>query len=256
MGFPALSDSRLTRISSCKPAVSISTTDDRSISNSVGGRNGIGNRPVVGGRDGYRWLAAANPSQARVAQSGKAHAPDGAQRGLARRAPPLQPGRLLRRPASRFSAKAEEELRNSVPRHEEAFMSMAIAQQTYIVESRELLRDMENALLRLEKTPQDAEAITAVFRAAHTIKGSSGAFNFEAIVEFTHAMESLLEQIRSGRTSIDSGLIALLLGCGDHVSSLLDCLAADDRKAAFGRVRETGEGLLERLNACLDTARL
>src|SRR5204863_7203405 len=145
----------------------------------VGGRNGIGNRPVVGGRDGYRWLAAANPSQPRVAQSGKAHAPDGAQRGLARRAPPLQPGRLLRRPASRFSAKAEEELRNSVPRHEEAFMSMAIAQQTYIVESRELLRDMENALLRLEKTPQDAEAITAVFRAAHTIKGSSGAFNFE-----------------------------------------------------------------------------
>ncbi len=135
-------------------------------------------------------------------------------------------------------------------------MSMAIVQQTYIVESRELLRDMEDALLRLEKTPQDAEAITAVFRAAHTIKGSSGAFNFDAIVEFTHAMESLLEQIRSGRTSIDSGLIALLLGCGDHVSSLLDCLAADDRKAAFGRVRETGEGLLERLNACLGTARV
>jgi len=135
-------------------------------------------------------------------------------------------------------------------------MNMAIAQQTYIVESRELLRDMENALLRLEKTPQDPEAITAVFRAAHTIKGSSGAFNFEAIVEFTHAMESLLEQIRSGRTPIDSGLIALLLGCGDHVSSLLDCLAADDRKAAFERVRDTGEGLLGRLNTYLGTARV
>jgi two-component system chemotaxis sensor kinase CheA len=135
-------------------------------------------------------------------------------------------------------------------------MNLAIAQQTYIVESRELLRDMENALLRLEKAPGDAEAITAIFRAAHTIKGSSGAFNFDAIVEFTHAMESLLEQIRSGRTPIDSGLIALLLGCGDHVSSLLDCLAADDRKTAFGRVRETGEGLLERLNAYLGVARV
>ena len=62
-------------------------------------------------------------------------------------------------------------------------MNMAIAQQTYIVESRELLRDMENALLRLEKTPQDAEAITAVFRAAHTIKGSSGAFSFSQTQE-------------------------------------------------------------------------
>jgi len=135
-------------------------------------------------------------------------------------------------------------------------MNMAIAQQTYIVESRELLRDMENALLQLERTPQDAEAITAIFRAAHTIKGSSGAFNFDAIVEFTHAMESLLEQIRSGRTTIDSGLIALLLGCGDHVSSLLDCLAADDRKVAFERVRDTGDDLLGRLDPYLGTARV
>src|SRR5204863_638159 len=101
-----------------------------------------------------------------------------------------------------------------------------------------------------------AEGVAGDPRAAHTIEGSAGAFSFEASVEFTHAVEGLLEQIRSGRTSIDSGLIALLLGCGDHVSSLLDCLAADDRKAAFGRVRETGEGLLERLNACLGTARV
>jgi two-component system, chemotaxis family, sensor kinase CheA len=127
-------------------------------------------------------------------------------------------------------------------------MSMAIVQQTYIVESRELLRDMESALLRLEKTPQDADAITAVFRAAHTIKGSSGAVNFDAIVAFTHAMESVLEQIRSGRTAIDGKLIALLLACGDHVSALLDCLAADDRDAAFGRIRERGESLLEDLS--------
>jgi two-component system, chemotaxis family, sensor kinase CheA len=134
-------------------------------------------------------------------------------------------------------------------------MSMAIALQTYIVESRELLRDMESALLRLEKSPRDPESITAVFRAAHTIKGSSGAFNFDAIVEFTHAMESLLEQIRSGRTAIDAALVALLLGCGDHVSSLLDCLAADDRMAAFERVREIGEDLLSRLNAYLGIVR-
>jgi two-component system chemotaxis sensor kinase CheA len=128
-------------------------------------------------------------------------------------------------------------------------MNMAIVQQTYIVESRELLRDMESALLRLEKAPQDAEAITAVFRAAHTIKGSSGAVNFDAIVAFTHAMEGVLEQIRSGRIAIDGKLIALLLACGDHVSALLDCLAADDRSAAFERIRERGENLLRDLGA-------
>ena len=128
-------------------------------------------------------------------------------------------------------------------------MNMAIVQQTYIVESRELLRDMESALLRLEKAPQDAEAITAVFRAAHTIKGSSGAVNFDAIVGFTHAMEGVLEQIRSGRIAIDGKLIAMLLACGDHVSALLDCLAADDRNAAFERIRGRGENLLRDLGA-------
>jgi two-component system chemotaxis sensor kinase CheA len=128
-------------------------------------------------------------------------------------------------------------------------MNMAIVQQTYIVESRELLRDMESALLRLEKAPQDAEAITAVFRAAHTIKGSSGAVSFDAIVAFTHAMEGVLEQIRSGRIAIDDKLIALLLACGDHVSALLDCLAADDRNAAFERIRGRGENLLRDLGA-------
>jgi len=133
-------------------------------------------------------------------------------------------------------------------------MKMEIVQQTYIAESRELLRDMESALLQLEKTPQDAEAIAAVFRAAHTIKGSSGSVNFDAIVEFTHAMESVLVLIRSGRMAIDNRLIALLLGCGDHLLSLLDCLAADDKEAAFETVREAGEGLLAGLNAYLGAA--
>src|SRR5271170_1218569 len=99
---------------------------------------------------------------------------------------------------------------------------MQLIQQTFVAESRELLRAMEAALLQLERAPQDAELINAVFRAAHTIKGSSGAINFEAIVEFTHAMESVLQLIRSGEITIDSVLIALLLKCGDYLSSLLD----------------------------------
>jgi two-component system chemotaxis sensor kinase CheA len=133
---------------------------------------------------------------------------------------------------------------------------MEMVQQTFIAESRELLRDMESALLRLEKAPKDAELINAVFRAAHTIKGSSGSINFDAIVEFTHAMESVLQLIRSGELAIDSQLIALLLGCGDHVSSLIDCLVANDRKTAFERIGEAGAGLLAALNACLGDAGL
>ncbi len=130
---------------------------------------------------------------------------------------------------------------------------MELIQQTFIAESRELLRAMESALLELEKAPQDAELINAVFRAAHTIKGSSGTINFDAIVEFTHAMESVLQLIRSGELGIDNELIALLLKCSDHVSALLDCLVADDKNAASNRIGEAGERLLASLNAHLGT---
>jgi two-component system chemotaxis sensor kinase CheA len=128
---------------------------------------------------------------------------------------------------------------------------MELLQQTFIAESRELLRAMETALLQLEEAPQDIELINAVFRAAHTIKGSSGAINFEAIVEFTHAMESVLQLIRSGDIIIDSPLIALLLRCGDHLSTLLDCLAADDPEAVLQRSGEAGRSLLADLNTWL-----
>src|SRR5262245_58710535 len=208
-------------------------------------------RSLRGIRDGYLRPAAAHPGQARVPQGGEAVEPDRPQRGLARRTRPLQPDLLLRGPGGHRPAGAQEGAEQTGPP-----MNLAIAQQTYIVESRELLRDMESALLRLEKAPRDAEAITAVFRAAHTIKGSSGAVNFDAIVEFTHAMESVLEQIRSGNLPIDGKLIALLLVCGDHLSALLDCLAADDRKAAFERIRENGESLLGDLGAYLGTPQL
>ena len=53
-------------------------------------------------------------------------------------------------------------------------MNMDEALQTFIVEARELLEQMEEALLRVEQMPDDAETINAIFRAAHTIKGSSG----------------------------------------------------------------------------------
>src|SRR6516225_6905169 len=126
-----------------------------------------------------------------------------------------------------------------------------LIQQTFIAESRELLRAMESALLELEKAPQDAELINAVFRAAHTIKGSSGTIHFDAIVEFTHAMESVLQLIRSRELSIGDDLIELLLKCGDHVSGLLDCLVADDKDEAFARIDEHGQSLLASLNAYL-----
>ncbi|WP_374489420.1 chemotaxis protein CheA [Zoogloea sp.] len=103
------------------------------------------------------------------------------------------------------------------------------ALQTYIVESMELLQQMEEALLETEHRPDDPELINAIFRAAHTIKGSAGLFSLDHIVEFTHVAESVLDQVRDHRIILDGGLNALFLEVCDHLGSLMDALASGQR---------------------------
>lgn len=107
-------------------------------------------------------------------------------------------------------------------------MSMEIALQTFIAESRGLLHDMEESLLSLERTPTDAQLIDALFRAAHTIKGSAGLFGLDAIVEFTHVAESVLERLRSGEIATSKALVGVMLACADHLAVLIDAVADRD----------------------------
>lgn len=109
-------------------------------------------------------------------------------------------------------------------------MNLDAALQTFIAEARELLQDMEQALLRLESEPGDRAGLDAVFRAAHTIKGSAGLFGLDALVSFAHVVEDLLDRLRGGSLHIDGDRIALLLGCNDHLSALLQCVAVERRE--------------------------
>jgi two-component system chemotaxis sensor kinase CheA len=122
------------------------------------------------------------------------------------------------------------------------------AQETFIAESQDLLREMEAALLELEKSPGDAGALDAVFRAAHTIKGSAGVLELDSIVELTHAMESVLVDVRAGQVAVGADLIALLLSCGDHVSALLEA-AASGATGPDNALAEGGRTLIAQLGA-------
>jgi len=90
-----------------------------------------------------------------------------------------------------------------------------------VQESRELLGEMESALLGMEREGPSEERIHAVFRAAHTIKGSVGLFGLEHIVKFTHALETVLDEARAGKVACDGNLISLLIACGDHLQVLV-----------------------------------
>lgn len=98
--------------------------------------------------------------------------------------------------------------------------------KTFVSESGDLLSEMEQALLGAERSGADVESVNALFRAAHTIKGSAGLFGLDHIVDFTHLAESVLERVRTGTLPLDRALIGLLLRCGDHLGATIAAVAA------------------------------
>jgi two-component system chemotaxis sensor kinase CheA len=101
---------------------------------------------------------------------------------------------------------------------------MDAIQQAFVVESRELLQMMEDNLLQMEENGGDPETINAIFRAAHTIKGGAGVIECKFIVEFTHVLENVLDEMRSGTITSNPALVEVLLGCSDHLSTLMGCV--------------------------------
>ena len=116
--------------------------------------------------------------------------------------------------------------------------------QTFFDESFEGLDTMEAALLRLDPAAVDAETINTIFRAAHSIKGGSGTFGFTAVASFTHLLETLLDQMRSGKRLITAENVDLLLKSSDAVRELLH--AAQD-------AREVNVQLIARHQLALET---
>nr|BFE60170.1 chemotaxis protein CheA [Dactylosporangium thailandense] len=99
------------------------------------------------------------------------------------------------------------------------------ALDTFLTEARELVQDFEEGLLELESAPDGPEAVRALFRAMHTLKGSAGLFGLNHLVSFTHVLESVLDELREGRLQVSAGLVSALLPCADHITALVDGVA-------------------------------
>ena len=92
----------------------------------------------------------------------------------------------------------------------------------YVEETRELLGELEQGLLELEKDPSDMERVDTCFRAMHTIKGGGAMFGFEEISRFTHDVETVLDRVRSGQLPVTGELLSLILSSRDHILALLE----------------------------------
>jgi two-component system chemotaxis sensor kinase CheA len=130
-------------------------------------------------------------------------------------------------------------------------MNLDQAKRTFIIEAGELLEAMEAAVLALEEQGEGAqgeardEAVNAMFRAVHTIKGSAGLFGLDAIVAFAHSVESVLDRVRGHGLELTGELLGLMLACHDHLAGLIRDLGTD--APASDQARAEGDQLLLRL---------
>ena len=100
--------------------------------------------------------------------------------------------------------------------------------QTFYEESFEGLDIMESELLNLDVGAADEETINTIFRAAHSIKGGSGTFGLIAVAEYTHVMETLLDEMRDGRRQVTQESIDVLLRSVDVLRGMLTALRDEE----------------------------
>lgn len=109
------------------------------------------------------------------------------------------------------------------------FAGMEELLQDFLLESSELLSDVDNKLVELEKRPNDKALLNDIFRGFHTIKGGAGFLNAAPMVTLCHRTENLFDMLRNGELQLSPGLMDAILDATGEVREM------------FGRM---GQGLM------------
>ena len=117
----------------------------------------------------------------------------------------------------------------------------------FVSESRESLRVMNDALLELEKDPENKELVDRLFRSVHTIKGMAGMMNFKAVVETAHAIEDVLGGIRDGHLQLNENIVETIFTGFDTLDAMVIAVEAS------AEIREN-PGLIQQLRGLLSGA--
>ncbi|MBU1277068.1 MAG: chemotaxis protein CheA [Proteobacteria bacterium] len=116
--------------------------------------------------------------------------------------------------------------------------------EIFAEEAGELMEALEAGLLSLEGGAGQ-DLINGVFRAAHTMKGNAGIVGFEDVVELTHLMESLLDQMRQGLRQPDVQSVSLLLKATDALREMVGArVAGQEASQAPGEIMQPLNALL------------
>lgn len=91
----------------------------------------------------------------------------------------------------------------------------------FVTESREHLAAIENGMLTLDQNPSDVEAVHAVFRGFHTIKGLAGFLDLTPIRDVAHHVENLLDLARNGKLQITATVVDAVLASVDYLKQAI-----------------------------------
>ena len=117
------------------------------------------------------------------------------------------------------SAPAEDAIADYMPKN----LDMDLMAE-FINESTDLIQNAEEALLSLEHDPGDVEAVGKVFRAFHTVKGTSAFLELSLIAEFGHHAETLLSRVRDGEIRYSGGYADLSLQGLDMIKTMVEAV--------------------------------
>jgi two-component system chemotaxis sensor kinase CheA len=110
---------------------------------------------------------------------------------------------------------------------------MKPSEKEFIAESEDLLEEAESLLLNIQDSPVDKvppHLINALFRAMHTLKGMAGIYGYQGLTDMSHALESLLDDVRIGKAVFSSEVIEVLFSKVDVLKSLLDRMKGRGKK--------------------------
>ena len=96
----------------------------------------------------------------------------------------------------------------------------------FLLEAREIFDQLDIDFVQLEQTPNDKKLISNIFRAMHTLKGSSGFFAFHRLEKVAHAGESLLSKLRDGALSLNTDMADALLETSDRLREIINTISA------------------------------
>ena len=100
--------------------------------------------------------------------------------------------------------------------------------QDFIVEAGEIIENLNEQLVQIEKTPDDKDLLNAIFRGFHTVKGGAGFLQLSSLVEVCHAAESLFDELRNGRISMSPDLMDAVLQAYDEITTMFDAVKNGD----------------------------